>query len=314
MSDNTSEVPEIEKVNCKYKAIFILSSLLKKFNGQTPSPPRNINLSVEQIRTQIERLLARIDLERHRRDELDSQLKLFEDQCVPLNEFEWVTTKNPLLCYTVWLELKQICFDPEASNPEPLFTLKMPYDFHTSYEKTCYDALWRDNHPSSPIECRELILNFFALWDVPQSIKYLCLKFLRDRWNLHAAFKHKMLKHLETSNKEVSAWFCDYVADVIGIPISTATSQAETTKSACALAYLYAQIPLNDSRIITLDKVYQAYQSKKFRSKPQSEKGANVWLSSSDMQQLREIAKKKNVSEKRMLSILISKKFNELFV
>lgn len=234
--------------------------------------------------------------------------ELYTSTSISEKNFDWIDENNPRQCYYIWASIRLISIAKEgAINVQDIIVdvTRRPTLFH----KKEYEKYILIKNPGNGPECREYIINFFHMWNIPQRLKTDYLDCLKDNWRNANQFKHKIFKHLNPDNLEHTKWFWNYLVDTAGVPCWFLSPVTDSEYLHCARAIFDIWPESSAEKTLTLNRAYSSFHSKKFKLKPEKERGANVWLGADEMNQLTEIAGKKGISVKLMLKRLINSEF-----
>lgn len=271
----------------------------------------HLNLSNKQMFEEINmyfRNTLQTDIERQKQvNELNCSFKLC---CLPDNTFDWIDLKNPRQCYFVWLLVRLLDF-PLSDDLQPSDLIINTSKIRGSRTRE-YDKFDLANKPSNALECKKIIIFLFFLLPDSNEFKNGILDNFKRKWKEVEKLNHKIFNHIDHVNQEHAKWFWSYLTSNIGIPSWYLEPMKDSEYFPCARAVLDIWEQSIEGKTLALDKAYHAFHSKKFKLKPEKERGANIWLGADEKNQLAEIAKKKGISEKLALKRLINVEFTKI--
>ncbi|HEY0924192.1 hypothetical protein [Rheinheimera pacifica] len=231
---------------------------------------------------------------------------LFNENCTPSRDFDWIDIENARQCYFIWayIKAKGLLINSNLSNMLHLQSGFLPQEIL----QFCFSRT-----PSTPAECKEDISLFFDIEISSKDIKLNYIQELKDTWVSKNTFHHKMLKNLKGNDIERGKWFWNYLIEKCHISSGYLTPVTDSEYLPCAHALLDIWETSPEAKTIALDKAYNAFHSKTFQEKPAREKGANIWLGAVEMNQLIKISEKKGISTKLTLKHLLNSEFGKIF-
>lgn len=240
--------------------------------------------------------------------------EIYASSTISENYFNWIDQDNPRQCYFVWSVARLTTFslyDKDQLSAKDFIVDTKPLRlkrFRTDYTK--YNLLTQN--PCNSLDCKENLVSFIHIWDKTLEFKIEYMECLKEKWKEVNQFNHKIFKHLSQDNTEHTKWFWNYLLDNTETPHSFLSPMADSEYLPCARAIFDIWPESSAEKTLILNKAYNAFHSKKFKLKPEREKGANIWLGADEMNQLLEISNKKGISPKLTLKRLINLEFAKI--
>lgn len=237
--------------------------------------------------------------------------ELYRSYQIQTEQLDWIDEKNPRQCYYIWCLLRLISGYMRTIS-SPLDLLNIQTDKLAFLEVRDYEQLNLSLTPSSAAECKSTIIKFFRRWNQTNAFKIELIECLKRNWNTQNEFKHKIFSHLLHDNHEHGQWFWNYLIDKAKVPHWFLIPTTDSEYFACAFAILYIWQVSHAEKTLMLNKAYSSFHNSRSKQKPDNEKGANLWLNADSLNQLNEIARKKNCSTKLALKRLIAAEFDKI--
>lgn len=275
-------------------------------------PINNFYLDTNQMVSNIEAYFnSRLPDEKSRLAKAKHIGELYRSYQIQTEQVDWIDEKNPRQCYYIWCLLRLIS-GHMRTNCSPLDLLNI-HTYNLAFlEVRDYEQLNLSLTPSSAAECKSTIIKFFRRWNQTNAFKIELIECLKRNWNTQNEFKHKIFSHLLHDNHEHGQWFWNYLIDKAKVPHWFLIPTTDSEYFACAFAILYIWQVSHAEKTLMLNKAYSSFHNSRSKQKPDNEKGANLWLNADSLNQLNEIARKKNCSTKVALKRLIAAEFDKI--
>tara|TARA_R110000796_G_scaffold102044_14_gene210921 strand:- start:1016 stop:1918 length:903 start_codon:yes stop_codon:yes gene_type:complete len=230
---------------------------------------------------------------------VDNILNQRDNSKIPKEHLDWIDPDNHRQCIYIWLFINNLYRPAESAQTDMWGNTMTVYQEH-------YLAL----NPISASNCYDLSVHFFYIWNTGLNDKINWLSSIKQSWEGHMQFSHKMLKFIEKDNDDISIWLLNYLFqryDSLPKNVSPIETFKEKLNLVQATIDQWSIFPAE--KTIALNKAYTAAHGKKFKSKPKHLKGANFWLGAEQVRMLTEIADKKKIAQKDVLNSLINEKY-----
>jgi len=233
-----------------------------------------------------------------------------KEECIDLEYFRWIDTKNDRLCNYVWSVVR--AFTKYPSFNETALDIGIPTK-NSKYENAIkinlYNLYNLEKLPCNNEHKKDCVISFFDMLDVPANQKFTEVNILKQGW-IDVSENRELITWI---NKDNQSWAWEYIFRHEKNPVWFIDNDRPTNLMDNIITTFDLLNGTPDKRELILKKMKSAWSQKSFRDKNNGKKAVNVVLLESIISMLDTICTKTDRRKNEVITRLIREEYEKTY-